>query len=289
MADPWPLLDRLFGYVPSGQQIESLIPLTSESGVSLEHGTFARASRNFMRGEQVEIIPSIPIPHRARYSAFDHDALYRLVYPVDSQRIRTVAGLGYSAAYAYSKNPNVSVRPFHRNLLVAVALRNIEIGEVITRVQPFNGMPEFDERLPSSSGYWVTQRPYPIKLARRIFGLGVGIRASRRIRQDEVIEVCPVIVVTGKAVPASGKMGLTPFLFDWREIRSRRSSLWHPRAIALGYAGIYNHSDRFANAYVERESVYEGHSGSIVFRALEDIQEGSEIVHNYRHSGVGTR
>lgn len=289
IREAFPAFEMALGWVLPYGSMRPLTPLSWTSNASMEHGTFARASRELHRGELVELIPTLPIPHRARYTAFDHDALYRLVYPWDFQKTQTVVGLGYSAGYAYSPDPNTSIRQFGRNVLMASATRTIMKGEVITRHQPFSQMPTNDLPLPSHSGSWITRPSFPIALRERVLNLGFGVKASRSIRAGEIIEVCPVIVFTGKSVPSSGKMGLGPYVFDWREVSKKRSNLWHPRAIALGYGSLYEHSNRQPNAYVERNGQYNGYSGTIVFRALREIDAGEKITHNYRESGVGSR
>ena len=101
-------------------------------------------------------------------------------------------------------------------------------------------------------------------------GKGLGVFATRDIRLDELIERCPILVLTKSEVLESGPL-LPRYVFSWGRGKV---------ALALGYGSIYNHSYE-PNAYYEDRG-----RRCKQYRALRDISAGEEITINY--NGVGT-
>lgn len=99
---------------------------------------------------------------------------------------------------------------------------------------------------------------------KRVRGKGRGVFARRLIREGEIIERVPVIVLpldegdTGTVLPA--------YCFTW----SRNSV-----ALALGYGSLFNHSYTPNARYDDRGD------RTKVFSALRDIEPGEEITVNY--------
>ncbi len=100
-----------------------------------------------------------------------------------------------------------------------------------------------------------------------IKGKGRGVFARRLIREGEVIEKVPVIVLPLEEVEENTDVGrLTQYIFTW----SRRSV-----ALALGYGSLYNHSYRPNARYDDIGKQTK------IFTALRDIEPGEEITVNY--------
>ena len=102
---------------------------------------------------------------------------------------------------------------------------------------------------------------------KRVKGKGRGVFARRSIRDGELIERVPVVVLKIKDVKDSeGWTGLAGYCFHWS-----KGTL----ALALGYGSLYNHSYR-PNAR------YDDLGGQIKeFIAIRDIDPGEEITINY--------
>ena len=107
-------------------------------------------------------------------------------------------------------------------------------------------------------------------------GRGRGVFAGRDFAEDEVIEVCPVIVVPGDQQRPIELTILGHYIFNWR----RKSAPFPPDQVAigvfLGYGGLYNHSPA-ANAAWENDV----DENVVHFFALRPIATGEEIMINY--------
>jgi uncharacterized protein len=99
---------------------------------------------------------------------------------------------------------------------------------------------------------------------RWVKGKGRGVFARRRIREDEVIERVPVLVMPDDE--NEGGSVLSNYYFSWGQ---------GTIALALGYGSLYNHSFRPNARYddVGRQTK--------VFTALRNIEPGEEITINY--------
>lgn len=103
-----------------------------------------------------------------------------------------------------------------------------------------------------------------------IRGKGRGVVASRRLREGELIERAPVVVIPDRdwSIVESGV--LSPFCFQWDGGADGSAVL------ALAHASMCNHSYT-PNAYVLPRK----RARAIDFVALRDIDEGEEVTINY--------
>lgn len=100
---------------------------------------------------------------------------------------------------------------------------------------------------------------------KEIRGKGLGVFAARDIVADEVIERCPVLVLSKSDVWQVDST-LSRYVFTWRDDQV---------ALALGYGSLYNHSFH-PNARCEDRG-----RRCKQFVALRDIAKGEEITFNY--------
>jgi uncharacterized protein len=106
--------------------------------------------------------------------------------------------------------------------------------------------------------------PFTIKDTQRY---GRGIYANREIKKGELLEICPVIVISKEEDEYLSKTNLANYYFYWGESE---------KAIALGYASIFNHS------YTPNASFYCNSKQMVIcFNAIKDIRNGEEITINY--------
>lgn len=102
----------------------------------------------------------------------------------------------------------------------------------------------------------------------RVRGMGRGVFTGRSILVGQIIEVCPVVVLSEGTVEAA--LGnLQMFVFKWGKAQDRL-------AIALGYGSLYNHSADPNAEFVPRYA-----KGEIEFRALRPIEAGEQIFIDY--------
>lgn len=102
---------------------------------------------------------------------------------------------------------------------------------------------------------------------RRSSGRGRGVFARRLIREGEVIERVPVLVVPiDELKQGSAWTSLGNYCFLWSK---------DTVALALGYGSLYNHSFRPNARYDDRGQ------RTKVFTSLRDIAPGEEITVNY--------
>ncbi len=95
---------------------------------------------------------------------------------------------------------------------------------------------------------------------------GRGIFANRNIKNDELIEEAPVIVIPKKEWKVMRDSILLNYVFWWEE----------GKALALGYGSLYNHSYTPNAGYITNIK-----NQSIDFYARKDIHKGEEIMINY--------
>jgi SET domain-containing protein len=102
---------------------------------------------------------------------------------------------------------------------------------------------------------------------KEIKGKGRGVFARRAIRNGEVIERVPVIVLPLSDITTpTGPTRTAGYCFEWSGGKV---------AMALGYGSLYNHSFRPNARYDPRSRQIN------VFRAIRDIAAGEEILINY--------
>ena len=98
---------------------------------------------------------------------------------------------------------------------------------------------------------------------------GRGVFASRKIKQGELIEKAPVIVIPGSEWNTMDESILSNYVFDWGENDEHA-------CVALGYVSIYNHS------YTPNADLTECLDDQVIeVLALRDIESGEEIFINY--------
>ena len=101
-----------------------------------------------------------------------------------------------------------------------------------------------------------------------------GIQAARAIKADEVIEVCPVIIMEHSTQNGHSKQRptntlLDNYYYDWNQKK------W---CFALGYGALYNHSYA-PNAVYSFDYI----NKLIKYIALTDIAKDEEITINYNY------
>ena len=97
---------------------------------------------------------------------------------------------------------------------------------------------------------------------------GLGVFAVNHIKQGEIIERCPVLIVSkANRQNLYEQHGiLRNYTFQWAE----------DIAITWGYGSLYNHSSR-PNAIYYRDL----QSNTMIFQSLIDISPGEEICTSY--------
>ncbi len=104
---------------------------------------------------------------------------------------------------------------------------------------------------------------------------GRGVYARRDIKKDELIEKCPVIIVSEGDMANLNESILTSYFFYYGRDKNKL-------LITLGFGSIYNHSYQPNARYKikHNEKVME-------FVATKEIKKDTEIVINYK--GVNSR
>lgn len=102
-------------------------------------------------------------------------------------------------------------------------------------------------------------------------GKGRGVFAQRNLKKDEVIEICPVIVLPPEEVNTLELTQLYNYYFAWGT-DSRGA------AIALGCGSLYNHSYT-PNAKYQKDF----DNGLLKYICIKDISENEEITINYNY------
>src|ERR1700677_4853207 len=99
--------------------------------------------------------------------------------------------------------------------------------------------------------------------------MGRGVFTAEDIARDTVIEVSPVIVMTGAERKLLDQTLLHDYIFEWG--RDRREC-----CMALGYVPLYNHSYK-SNCEYEMDFAQQ----LIKVRAVRRLAAGEEIFINY--------
>lgn len=105
---------------------------------------------------------------------------------------------------------------------------------------------------------------------------GRGVFAAKGFKADEIVEVCPVVIIRchTNVMPPE----LRTLVFDWAVLANIPDS----NALALGFGSLYNHSNPANMRYRA------GPSGqSLLFIAARDIAVGEELTVNYDAIGGG--
>jgi uncharacterized protein len=101
---------------------------------------------------------------------------------------------------------------------------------------------------------------------------GRGIFAARDIKENELIEKCPIIEIP-EDNPSNLNEGLLITYFYYFGKKMKR------QAIALGFGSIYNHTRQPNALYKIKQK-----EGTIEFIALKNIKKDDEITVNYNYS-----
>lgn len=100
---------------------------------------------------------------------------------------------------------------------------------------------------------------------------GRGVFTAKAITKGEIIEICPLIILSEKDKKIIHQTHLHDYYFDWGETEKEC-------AIALGYGSIYNHdTNPNADYFMNHEDQ------SITVECIQDIEAGSEITFMYVH------
>ncbi len=98
---------------------------------------------------------------------------------------------------------------------------------------------------------------------------GKGVFTSEEIAKDNLLEICPIILIPAKDMALIEKTVIYNYFFTWGE--DDKSG-----AIALGFGSIYNHSIN-PNAYY----LVDYDEGTVLIYSKTDIMAGEEICFNY--------
>jgi SET domain-containing protein len=114
--------------------------------------------------------------------------------------------------------------------------------------------------------------PKKVKVT-EIQGKGRGVVALQDIEKDEVIEYCPVILLSNKEASFFTKER-TPLHFYYLEQPEMKRF-----CLMLGYGSLYNHSKN-PNAWIDYDT--DEIKDYLIFKAMDKIKAGEEIVYDYQ-------
>jgi uncharacterized protein len=99
---------------------------------------------------------------------------------------------------------------------------------------------------------------------------GFGVFAKSNIKKGEIIEICPVVVLSPAESKLLDRTSLGQYYFDFGK---------NQYAFCLGYGAVYNHSYK-PNAMFKTNLK----KTTIIFRSITEIKKGEEIFTNYNGS-----
>lgn len=105
---------------------------------------------------------------------------------------------------------------------------------------------------------------------------GKAVFAAVPFSPEDVIEICPVIILQETDLKVIHNTRLHDYYFLWGVEQNQA-------ALALGYGSLYNHSDE-PNA----EIVFDYEQETIDFICIHDISPGDEVTIDY-HAGLTER
>ena len=107
----------------------------------------------------------------------------------------------------------------------------------------------------------------------KIKGAGRGVFALKNIKKDEVVEMCPIMIINEKDYLHLKKTILGGYVFGY----TGRAAM-----LALGYGSLYNHHNSPNAMYelVEHENGKE-HYSELYITAIKPIPKDGEIYINY--------
>lgn len=97
---------------------------------------------------------------------------------------------------------------------------------------------------------------------------GTGVFALKDFTRGEVIEICPVIILSKKDTLLADRTILEEYTYPFISQRQR--------AVVLGYGALYNHSYN-SNA----DWIQDKENKQMKYIAVKDIKAGEEILVNY--------
>jgi SET domain-containing protein len=100
-------------------------------------------------------------------------------------------------------------------------------------------------------------------------GMGRGVYTSRSLDKDMIIEIAPVIVMTGQDRKLLDQTLLHDYIFEWGEDRKQC-------CMALGYVPLYNHSYHSNCAYE-----MDFRKKTITIKTTRKIKTSEELFINY--------
>lgn len=98
---------------------------------------------------------------------------------------------------------------------------------------------------------------------------GLGVFARRDIKEGEIIEECPIVLIPDEELSDLTKTKLLEYYFLWGHD-------FKLAAIVLGYGSLYNHSYEPSAKYIK-----EIDESLVRFVAIKDIKQDAEIIVNY--------
>ncbi|MDG6348576.1 SET domain-containing protein-lysine N-methyltransferase [Luteimonas sp. 8-5] len=103
---------------------------------------------------------------------------------------------------------------------------------------------------------------------------GRGVFASRKISSGEIVEVCPVVVLSSrwKQMPPE----VQRVVFDWGYLTKQEAA----SCLALGWGSMYNHANPASLRYVAVADAF-----VMQFVAARDIDADEELTINYNETG----
>ncbi len=104
---------------------------------------------------------------------------------------------------------------------------------------------------------------------------GRGVYTAHDLETDDIVEICPLIIVPAKDLDRVHQTVLHDYYFLYPEQEGMA-------CIALGYGSLYNHS-LTPNAIVD----FDLDNQQIQIRCITNIEAGSEILINYSGDGQG--
>ena len=99
--------------------------------------------------------------------------------------------------------------------------------------------------------------------------IGRGVFTKEIILKDTVIEVAPVIVMSGSEREYLDETLLHDYIFEWGEKKEQC-------CVALGYISMYNHSNESNSEYFMNFD-----DDTIFIKTVRKINKGEEITINY--------
>lgn len=218
------------------------------------------AGQAIKEGEVLECSPLIPVP-AAEWKYVSRTVLRYYCYICRDSLAEAVLALGFGSLFKNS--------PQHANAYYVIdhterfmeffAARNIEQGEEITVNRRQLRQAGQISTMPENKNLYAGSSP----------GKGRGVFAGRPIAGGELIEKVTLLLIPAGEWSYIEHTVLSNYWFSFGPNKEHA-------AIAMGYGSLYNHSYQPSALY----EVKDWEMG-IQFKALQDIQEGEEIMVNY--------